>query len=144
MLDIERGVHVDACIHDREDVLPAFWMEETGRIRVGHLVHEQHLRPAGDRSLEVELVECVAAIGHRQPGQHFEPLHERRGLGAAVRFDDAHDHVGARGHEAAGRFEHRVRLADAGRKSEKHLQPAACRRLLIRLDAGQERVGIGA
>ena len=144
MLHVERGVHVDACIHDREDVLPALGMEQAGGVGVGHLIDEQHLRPAGNCPAEVELTERVAAIGNRQPRQHLESLNERGGLGAAVGLDDANDHVGAVGHEAAGRFEHGIRFADAGREPEKNLEPATSRRLFLRLDAREERVGIRA
>ena len=59
-------------------------------------------------------------------------------------LDDANDHVGAVGHEAAGRFEHRIRFADAGREPEKNLEPATRCRLFLCLDAREERVGIRA
>jgi hypothetical protein len=97
---VERGVHIDAGIHDRENVLPAFGMEQPGGIRVGHLVDEQHLRPAGNGAVEVEFPERVAAIGNRQAGQHLQSLHERCGVGPAVRFDDPDDDIGARGGES--------------------------------------------
>ena len=143
-LHVESGVHVDAGIDDRKDVLPALGMEQARRVGVGHLVDEQHLRPTGDRSLQVELAQRVAPIGHRQPRQDLQPLHERHGLGPAVRLDDAHDHVASRGHEPAGRFQHGIRLADAGGEAEKHLQSPARRPLLVRGDPCQQGIRIGA
>ena len=59
-------------------------------------------------------------------------------------LDDAHDHIGAVGHEATGGFKHRIRLADAGREPEKHLKAAPSRSPFLRFDAREERVGIRA
>jgi hypothetical protein len=61
-----------------------------------------------------------------------------------VRLDVADHQVHARSFALARLFEHRVRLADAGGRSEEDLQGTASVPGLFLLDAGEQLVGIGS
>ena len=71
-------------------------------------------------------------------------MSERAGVVAPVRLDDPDDDVAllVLGLEARG-LEHRVRLADAGRRAEEDGELAARGPRLLLADAREELVGIG-
>ena len=76
--------------------------------------------------------------------QDVDALQQRLGFLAAVGLDDADHDVLAFVAERPGRREHRVGLADAGRRAEIDAQVPAPRRGFLRLDFREELVGIGA
>ena len=57
VLDVERGVDVDAAVEELLDVLPAFGMTGAGRVGVGQFVDKDQSRPACQRGVEVELAQ---------------------------------------------------------------------------------------
>jgi len=59
-----------------------------------------------------------------------------------MRLDDAGDDVDAFGLQRARGFEHGIGLADAGRRAEEDLQPAAFPFRFFFADAGKQFVGI--
>ncbi|HVV82621.1 MAG TPA: hypothetical protein VHE35_06055 [Kofleriaceae bacterium] len=140
VLDVERRVDVDAGVEQIDDVLPPLEVAAAGRVGVGQLVDEDQRRLAGERRLEVELVELDAAVGERAARQHLEPLEQGLRLAAAVGLDDADHDVDAVGLQPPRGLEHRVRLADPGRRAEEDLEVRA--RPLLRLHALEQRVGI--
>ncbi len=77
------------------DVLPALRVPAARRIGVGQLV-DQHQRGATrQRTIEIELAEHAIAIRHIPHRQAVDALDQCLGLGAAMRFDHADDHVNA-------------------------------------------------
>jgi hypothetical protein len=56
VLDIDRGVDVDAVIEQLLDVEVALGMTAAGRVGVGELVDERNLRMAGNHRVEVHLL----------------------------------------------------------------------------------------
>ena len=69
---------------------------------------------------------------------------QRFGVGSAVQLHVTDDDVDAVGALAPRRFEHRVALADAGRRAEEDAQAPAARARFVVPDAGEQGVGIGA
>ena len=96
MLDVERGVDVDAGVEQLRDVLPALGVARAGRVGVRQLVEQQQRRAARERRVEVELREPHAAVLDLARRQPLEALGERRRLRAAVRLDPADHDVDAR------------------------------------------------
>ena len=80
----------------------------------------------------------------QQEGNRLESLEQPLGFRAPVRLDIADDDVDAFGLLAPRRLEHRVGLADAGRRAEEDLQLAAARGPLLRLHVREQGIGIGA
>ena len=62
VLDIDRGVDVDAAAQQLLDVEIALGMAAAGRIGVGELVDQHDLRTAGDDGVEVHLLERLALV----------------------------------------------------------------------------------
>jgi len=62
---------------------------------VRQLVDQDQLGPAGQRGVDVELLQPRAVIADPAAGQKLQAAKERLGLGAAVRLDIACQHVGA-------------------------------------------------
>ena len=120
VLDVQRGVDVDAGREQLLDVLPALGVPALGRVGMGELVDQGELRAAGQQRVEVHLLEGLALVGDAPPGDHLEAFDERLGLLAAVRLDDADDHVDARraasrGPRSASRRSCRPRAPRRGR-----------------------------
>ena len=92
VLDVDRGVDVDAGGEQLLDVLPALGVAGAGRVGVGQLVHQEQRGMAGERGVEIELLER-ARRGSRSArrGRISRPSSSRGGLRPAVGLDDA-DH----------------------------------------------------
>jgi hypothetical protein len=118
-------------------------MTRARMIRMRELVDDQESRLARERAVEIEFGQRDAAVLEPHRRQDLEPFEQRFGLGSAVQLDVADDHVDAVVALAPRRFEHRVALADAGRRAEKNAQPAALRARLVELDLREQLVGIG-
>ena len=144
VLDVHRGVHVDAGVEELEHVLPSLGVAGPRRVGVGELVHQDQGGAARQRAVQIELAQARSAILHAPRRQRLEPGQQRVGLGALVRLDVADDHVAAVGALVAPGLEHRVRLADAGGGAEEDLQLAAPLARLFFFDAGQERFRVGS
>jgi len=72
----------------------------------------------------------------------FEALEEALGLRSTVRLDVPNDDVRARRARRMGRFQHRVRLADASPCAEEDAQPAPLRPGLLALDIREQPIGV--
>ena len=128
VLDVDRRVDVDARVEQLVHVLPALGVARAGRVGVRELVDEQQRGLARERGVEVELLERAAAVLDALARQDLEAVEQRGGLGAAVRLDDADDDIAALRAQALRLGQHRVGLADAGRRAEEDLEPAALAR----------------
>ena len=139
MLHVERGPDVDARVEQFLDVLPTFGMPAVGRVGVGEFVDDDQFRATAQRGFEIELLDPRALDIDDAARQNFEIADQRLRLGAAMRFDDADDDVAALALQRLRALQHRVGLADAGRRAEKHEQPAA----LPLLGQRQEGIRVG-
>ena len=141
VLDVDRGVDVDAVGEDFLDVEVALGVPAAGRVGVGELVDEHDLRVPRDHRVEVHLLDGVAAIADRFAGDDRQALEQRLGFLAPVGLDDADHDVGAVLALGAGLQEHLVGLADAGRGADEDAQLADAG--LLAPGCLQERLGRG-
>ncbi len=124
VLDVDRGVDVDAVRQQLLDVEIALRMPAARRIGMGELVDQRELRPSRDQCIEVHLFERLVAISQPLARYHFEALEQGLRLRPSVGFDDADHDVDARLEAGVGAREHLVGLADAGGGADEDLQPA--------------------
>ena len=143
VLDVHRRVDVDASVEQLAHVLPPLGVTRAGRVGVGQLVDQDQGRTARERAVQVEFAQGRPPIVDDTRGEHLEPLQKRLGLRTPVGLDVADDHIHASVARLAGGLEHGVRLADARRGAEKHLQLAAALSRFLFLDAGGEGVRVG-
>ena len=94
-------------------------------VGVGQLVHQGHRAADGEHGVEVHFLQHDAAILDAAARHLLQLADLRRGLGPAMRLDDADDHVDALPFEPLAFLQHLVGLADAGREAEIDLEPAA-------------------
>ncbi len=73
VLDVERGVDVDAGVEQLLDVLPALGVARAGGVGVGQLVDQEHRRLAGEGGVEVELAQRDAAVLDAARRQDLQP-----------------------------------------------------------------------
>ncbi len=125
VLDVERGPDIDARRQQFVDVLPALGMARARHIGVGIFVDQQQARPPRQRGVDIEFPHHLIAVHDPMPRQHFEVGEQLLGFLAAVRFDQASDHIAAAGLFAMRRVQHRKGLADARSGAKKDLQPTA-------------------
>ena len=124
VLDVDRGVDVDAVAQQLLDVEIALGMAAAGRVGMGELVDQHDLRAAGDDGVEVHLLEPLAPVFDAPARNDLEPVEQRLGLLAAVRLDDADDDIVAVLLAGARLLQHLVGLADAGRGADENLELA--------------------
>ena len=80
VLDVQGGVDRDPGVEQLLDVLPPPGVAGIRCIGVGQLVDQQNGGTAGERGIEVELMQGDAAILHRAAGQDFETGKESLGF----------------------------------------------------------------
>ncbi len=141
MLDIQRGIDVDAGIEQFLDILPALRVARTRRIGMGEFVHQDQAGPALQRTVEVELPDLDAAMVDLQKRQNRQPLGESCRFAAAVMFDNADHDVAAALQLTPGFGQHGVGLAHTGRGAEEDLEMTAP--VLFRLIAEQLQQFVG-
>jgi hypothetical protein len=147
VLDVDRGPDVDALIEQLLDILPTLGVTRRriafDAIGVGQLIDDQNGRPSFQSRIEIELAPHRAPIFDRHRRQLLESFEQSLGLDASMRLDIPDHDVAAARTQATRSFEHRVRLADPGTRAKEDAQFAAPGFGLLRLDGGQELVGIG-
>src|SRR5208282_1684573 len=94
VLDIEGCVHVDAGVEQLLDVHVALGVPAAGGVRVGELIDQHQRRPALQDGVEIHLLEPVPLVLDPPARDDLDTFKQRLGLSAAVRLDDADDHVG--------------------------------------------------
>ena len=62
MLNVERGVNIDARIQQLEHVLITFWMTRTRRVRVRELINHRKSGMPGENGIEIHFGQLRAAI----------------------------------------------------------------------------------
>ncbi len=130
VLDIERGVDVDAGGDQFLDIHVAFGMPAAGRVGVCQFIDQGQLRTARQQRVEIHLRQRAPAILHWSARDDFQAVEQRLGFSAPVGLDHADDDIDAFLEARACGGEHLVGLADAGRGAEEELQPTT--RALLR------------
>ena len=143
MLDVERSKDVDACCEQLFDVLPALRVSRARCVRMRELIDEQQCRVSRKSCIEVEFLDRRPADVEHQRRQLLQSFEQGGGFDTAMRFEHAHDHIGARATHRLRRKQHRVGLADTRRRAEEDLQFAPCRAVLLRLEFREELIGVG-
>ena len=124
VLDVDRGIDVDAAVEQLLDVEVALGMAAARRIGVGEFVDQNDLRPAGQDGVDIHLVEPLPAMFDAPARDDFEALEQGLGLLPAMGLDHADDDVVAIALAGARLLQHLVGLADAGRRADEDLQLA--------------------
>ena len=124
VLDVDRGVHVDAGGEQFLNVLPAFFVTTAGGVGVGQFVHQHQLRLGREQTVEVHFLELHATVFRAHQRQLRQAAEQRFGFGAAMGFDHAGDDFHTLAQLGVGRLQHGVGLADTGRGAEENLEPA--------------------
>ena len=124
VLNVDGGIDVDAAVEQLLDIQVALGMPAAGRIGVRELVDQHDLRLARDDGVEIHLLEPLAPVLDAPARNDLEPVQQRFGFLAAVRLHDADDDVVAVLAPGAGRLQHGVGLADAGRGADEDPQLA--------------------
>ena len=127
VLDVERGVDVDAGVEQLLDVLPALGVSQPGGVGVGQLIDEEQLGCRARAASRSNSRSLTPRYSTSSGGQHLQPLEQRLGLRPAVRLDVADDHVHAGRRLLLGGLEHGVGLAHAGHVAEEDLELAPVR-----------------
>ena len=125
MLDVQRGVDVDAGRQQLLDIQVALGMAAAGRVGVRQLVDQHQRGPALQDGVEVHLRQHPALVVTCASRDRLEPFAAGLGLDAAMGLDHADHDVHAVALAGLGREQHLVGLADAGRGAEEDLQPPA-------------------
>ena len=103
-----------------------FSLPRAGDVGVGELVDQRHLGAAGQHGVDVHLGERRRrGRSSSRRGHDLQALEQLGGVRAAVGLDEPDDDVGAALDPAVALVEHRVGLADPGRRAEVDPQPSA-------------------
>ena len=124
MLDIDRGVNVDAVGQQFLDVEIAFRVPAAWRIGMGEFVDQCDIGMARDQRVQIHFLERLIPVGETFARQDFQAREQRLGLRPAVGLDHADDHVGAGLQFGVRALQHLVGLADAGGGADEDLEPA--------------------
>ena len=124
MLDIDRGVDVDAAGQQFLDVEIALRMAAAGRVGMGEFVDQRDLRTARDQRVEIHLLDDLILVLDPLARDDFEALQQRLGLGPPVGLDHADHDIGAGLELGMRALQHLIGLADAGGGADENLEPA--------------------
>ncbi len=95
MLDVDRGVDIDAGRQNLLHILPALFVPRTGGVGMGQLVHQDDLRLAGQDGIDIHLRQHDPLYSTCLARQDLQPLQQGVGLGAAMGLDVGRHHVPA-------------------------------------------------
>jgi hypothetical protein len=124
MLDVDRGIDIDAVGEQLLDVEIALGMPAAGRIGMREFVDEGDLGTARDQRVEVHFLERLVPVADRFARQHLKPLQQSLRLRPPMGLNDTDDNIGARLSLGVRILQHFIGLADAGSGADKDLQPA--------------------
>ena len=93
MLDIDRGVDVDAGGQQLLHILPAFFMAGARRVGVGQFVHQGDLGLSFQHRIEIQFEERHPLVVKAQLGHDLQPFQQGVGFGPAMGFHIGRHHV---------------------------------------------------
>ena len=111
-------------------------------VRVGKLIHQHEVRPAGEHGIDVKLFQGEASMLQLLAHQHVHAFDEGGRLMAAVCLHNAHQHPQPFLLPLPPGLEHGVGLAHPRTHAEENEQFSRFALLLHTLEVGQQRVGI--
>ncbi len=117
MLNVERGVNVDAGGEQLFHIEIALGMAAAWRVGVRKLVHERDLRVPLEEGIQVHLFKHMPVIVYLRPRNGLETFEQRLRFGPPMGFDHADRDVGALGLLALGRQQHLIGFADPRRRA---------------------------
>ena len=124
VLNVDRGVDVDAAVQQLFHVEIAFGVTAARCIGVRQLIDENDLRPPRDDGVEIHLLEALAFVRNAPAGHDFKTLQQRFGLFASVGLHDADDNVVAVLLSGPGLLQHFIGFADTRRGTHEDLELA--------------------
>ena len=124
VLDVDRGIDVDAVRQQFLDVEVALGMPAAGCVGVGELIDQRDLRTARDQRVEIHLLENLVLVFEPLARQNFEALQQRFRLRPPVGLDHADHDIGAGLQFGMRALQHLIGLADAGGGADENLEPA--------------------
>ena len=113
MLDIDRGVDVDAAGEQLLDVEVALRMATTRRVGVGEFIDQRDPRMARDQRVEIHFLDQLIPVLEAPARDDFKAVEKRLGFQASVCFDRPYNDIGAGLQLRPRIFQHRVGFADA-------------------------------
>ena len=122
VLDVDRGIDVDAAVEQLFDIHATLGMPAAGRVGVREFIDQHDLRPARDDGVEIHLLEPLATVLDAPAWNDLETFQQRFGFLAAVRLDDSDYNIVAVLAPGAGSLQHGVGLADPGRCTDEDPQ----------------------
>ena len=125
VLDVDRRIDIDPRIQQFFDVLIALGMATARCVAVRQFIDQNEPRPPLEDRVDIHLAKAVPLMVDTTARDDLMPVDERFGLAPPMRLDHANDDVDSRLAPLAAVGEHLPRLADAGRRAEKHFQTAA-------------------
>ena len=125
VLDIERGIDVDAGAQQLLHIEIALGMAAAGRVGMGQLIDKRDLRLTGEQRVEVHFLKDAAPVFDFPAWKDLQALEEGLRLHAAVGLDNPDDHIDAVLPLGARRLQHLEGFAHPRRRAEEDLEPAA-------------------
>ncbi len=138
VLDVDRAVDIDAGVEQFLHILPAPLVAAAGRVAVGELIDQHQRRAPCQQRVQVHFVEDAAAVLHALPRLHGQPVQQRRGFRPAMGLDHPDHHLAALLLQLARARQHRVSLADPGRRTQEHGQASAA----FALECADQGIGL--
>lgn len=123
VLDVDRGIDVDAGIEQLHDVLPAPLMAAAGHVAVRQLIDQGQPRFACQQCIQIEFFQHAALVTHARARQQRQTLQQRSGFAAPVRLHHTGHHIHALPQALARPRQHGVGLAHPRRGTQEHRQP---------------------
>ena len=142
MLDVDRRVHVNSRLEQLLHILIAFGVTAALPVGMGQLVHQNQLRPALERPVQVELPEGNPAMLNLPDRDLFQSAEQRRRLGPGVGLDIACHHVDAPVFGLMGGLQHGVSLSGSGGIAEEDFQFSTGSARLLVPNGAQELIRI--
>ena len=142
VLDIDRGVDVDAVGQQFLDIEIALRMAAARCIGMGEFVDQRDLRMARDQRVEIHLLEHLVLVGEPFARQDFKAREQRLGLRPSMGLDHADDDIDAGLQLGMRALQHLVGLADAGGGADEDLEPAG--RVVLAPRGLQQRIRRGS
>ena len=119
MLDVYRGVNIDARSQQLLHILVSLFMPAALRVGVGQLVHQDQPGISLQRRLQIEFPQSNMVVGifpYRQP---LQPLQQLCGLRPHMRLHISRHHIDPLPFGRVGRRQHGIGFPNPGRISKK-------------------------
>ena len=123
VLDIDRGVDVDAGPEKLLHILPPLLVTGAGGVGVGQFVHQDDLGLPGKHRIKVHLREGDPLVRDQGWRNDLQPFQEGVGLRTAVGLHVPRHHVPTFEPPLAGRLQHGIGLPHPGGIAEEDLEP---------------------